>query len=95
MTANELTQSVIGYCNKAGHFVFRQNNIPTRRRANTTHKGVADVMGCTKKGTALAIEIKVGRDQQSEDQKIFQENFEKRNGIYILARKLEDVTERI
>jgi len=92
LTANQLTKQVIKYCVQNGHYVFRINNAPTQRRKGTIHKGVADIMGCTKKGRVLAIEIKT-TDKQSDEQKEFQKQFEQRNGIYILCKKLEDVTD--
>jgi hypothetical protein len=96
MTANELTKSILEYCRLKGHYVFRVNNIPgTKYRANTLTKGIADILGCTKQGLALAIEVKIGKDRQSEYQKEFEEHYKKRGGIYIVATKLEDVTEKI
>ena len=95
LTANKLTKQIIQYCLLQGHYVVRINNIPgTHFRANTVTKGVADIMGCTKDGTALAIEVKT-TDQQSIFQKQFEEHYDSRGGIYILAKKLEDVTEVI
>lgn len=95
MTANELTKRILDYCNANGHFVYRQNNIPTRRRSNTTHRGVADIMGIMKTGEPLAIEVKINKDIQSEYQKEFEAQYKKRGGIYIIAKKLEDVTSKI
>ena len=96
MKANELTKQILEYCRLQGHYVFRVNNIPgTKYRANTLTKGVADILGCTKKGVALAIEIKIGDDRQSEAQKESEAHYKKRGGIYIVAKKLEDVTELI
>jgi hypothetical protein len=38
-----------------------------------------------------AIEVKSSIGKQSQDQKYFQEQFEKHGGIYVLARGIEDV----
>jgi len=103
MTASALTKAIIEYCNKSGHYVYRANNVPTKQRVNTLTKGVADILGCTgrklwfkgilyESGTALAIEVKIGRDKQSLTQKDFESHYRKRGGIYIIAHKLEDVT---
>ena len=95
VSASKLTKEIIKYCLLRGHYVVRVNNIPgTKFRANTLTKGVADIMGCTKDGTALAIEVKTS-DKQSIFQKEFENHYDSRGGIYILARKLEDVTEVI
>lgn len=90
--ASDLTRAIKKYCDLQGHYVVRINNIPgTKYRAGTLTKGVADIMGCTKDGVALAIEVKT-TDKQSEFQKEFEHHYKSRGGIYILAKKLEDVT---
>ena len=95
MGANKLTKQILEYCRLQGHYVFRVNNIPgTKYRANTLTRGLADILGCTKKGVALAIEVKT-TDRQSEYQKEFEAHYKNRGGIYIVARKLEDVTDKI
>src|SRR5574343_307952 len=97
MKTNDLTKQIIQYCTLKGHYVVRVNNIPgTKYRANNVTKGTADLLGCTKDGKALAIEVKNKdtKDVQSDAQKEFEDHYKKRGGIYILATKLEDVTER-
>lgn len=42
-------------------------------------------------GQAFAIEVKAARGQQREAQKNWQKAWEKRGGIYVLARSVEDV----
>ena len=42
-------------------------------------------------GRAFAIEVKTARGQQREAQKNWQKAWEKRGGIYVLARSVEDV----
>jgi hypothetical protein len=94
--SNNLTKNIIKYCALQGHYVVRINNIPgTKFRKNTLTRGVADIMGCTKEGIALAIEVKIGKDKQSEFQKTFENHYKNRGGVYILANELKDVTEKI
>lgn len=94
MTANQLTNQIIKYCTLQGHYVNRINNIPAyKHRSGTLTRGVADILGCTKTGRALAIEIKTENDRQSSFQKEFENHYKKRGGIYILARSLENVIE--
>lgn len=109
MKTNDLTKQIIRYCTLKGHYVVRVNNIPgTKYRKNNVTKGLADLIGCTGRevkidgitypsGTALALEIKNKdtKDRQSDYQREFEEHYKKRKGIYILATKLEDVTEKI
>lgn len=86
-----LTRQILEYLVKSGHYATRINNIPgTKYRAGNVTKGVADILGVTKKGVALAIEIKT-TDRQSDFQKEFESHYKQRGGIYIVAKKLEDV----
>jgi hypothetical protein len=95
---NQLTQAVLRYLTLNGHFVFRNNNAPvydpTRqvyRKNSNGLNGVPDIMGCTKLGRALGIEVKSRYDAQSDAQKRFEEKFKKRGAIYILCRSVDDV----
>ena len=47
--------------------------------------GVSDVLACHR-GRFIAVEIKVGRDTQRENQRHFQAAIEAQGGIYVLAR---------
>jgi hypothetical protein len=80
-------------------FVFRINTTgvyDTKRNIfRTLHgfsmKGVADILGMMPDGRFLAIEVKTAKGVQSFDQKHFEECVKKNNGIYILARSVDDV----
>ena len=54
-------------------------------------KGSADILGITCEGLFLAIEVKTGNSQQSSQQRNFEKMVKDNNGIYILARSVEDV----
>lgn len=57
-------------------------------------EGTPDLMGVLgPSGKAFGIEVKTAKGQQREAQKRWQEAWEKRGGIYVLARCLEDVYE--
>jgi hypothetical protein len=51
-------------------------------------KGTADI-SATIRGRSVKIEVKYGRDVQSEVQKQYQEMIEKAGGIYIIARDFD------
>jgi hypothetical protein len=57
--------------------------------------GSPDIIGLTATGRFIGVECKVGYDQQREGQAAFQRMIEKQNGIYILARDVEDVVIRL
>jgi hypothetical protein len=94
MTTNKLTVQILEYLLKNGHFVERTNNIPSKKYyKNNVKKGKPDIMGCSKKGIALAVEIKNPdtKDKQSDAQKEFENHYNKRGGIYIIAGSLDDI----
>ena len=51
--------------------------------------GSADI-SATIKGRSIKIEVKIGKDRQSEAQKEYQKNIEKAGGIYIIATDFDD-----
>lgn len=56
--------------------------------------GSSDVLACIS-GRMVGVECKVGRDRQREHQARFADALHRAGGIYILARSVEDVTERL
>jgi len=54
----------------------------------TGTKGSADI-SATIKGRSVKIEVKIGKDRQSEAQKQYQANIERSGGVYIIARDFE------
>ena len=57
--------------------------------------GQADLTGILYDGRRVEIEIKSATGRQTQDQKNFQAIIEKFNGIYILARSINDVYEQL
>jgi len=51
--------------------------------------GTSDVKACIN-GRFIAIEIKFGKDRQSEGQKTYQEKIEASGGVYIIVRNFDD-----
>lgn len=56
--------------------------------------GSSDVLACIR-GRFVGIEAKVGRDRQRTNQQDFSNAVHQAGGIYILARSVEDVTNRL
>lgn len=52
-------------------------------------KGTADI-SATIRGMSVKIEVKYGRDMQSDAQKQYQEMIEKAGGVYIIAKSFDD-----
>ena len=55
----------------------------------TGTKGSADI-SATIKGRSVKIEIKIGRDRQSQAQLDYQADVERAGGIYVIIKTLED-----
>jgi hypothetical protein len=56
---------------------------------STATKGSADI-SATIQGRSVKIEVKIGKDRQSEDQKVYQANIEKSGGKYWIAKNFDD-----
>jgi hypothetical protein len=95
LTANTITKQIKEYLEKTGCFIWRQNNVRVAGRTFNGLKGVPDIIGSTRQGKFIGVEVKAGKDKMSEDQIKFKNEITKRGGIYIEARSLEDVTREI
>jgi hypothetical protein len=105
-TANGLTKAICDYINYNGYQAERINTMGTAREKKTTAgkvigvtwtkgtstAGSADI-SATIKGRSVKIEVKIGKDRQSEAQKRYQENIEKAGGTYIIAKDFDSFVE--
>lgn len=97
---SKLVKACLEYLGYAGVYAFRVNNgavyDPSRKRFRSMSgtPGVADIIG-VRNGQFLAVEAKTAKGTQSADQKIFQAAVEAAGGQYILARSLDDLSDRL
>ena len=56
---------------------------------STATRGSADI-SATIEGLSVKIEVKIGKDRQSEDQKIYQAKIEKAKGYYWIVKNFDD-----
>jgi hypothetical protein len=102
-TANGLTRAICDYITLHGYQAERINTMGTARTKRATDgrvlgvtwtKGTGTVgsadISATIKGRSVKIEVKIGKDRQSEAQKRYQENIEKAGGIYYIAKNFDD-----
>lgn len=54
-------------------------------------KGIGDVQGTLPWGQSIYVEIKTGRDRQSQEQKMFQDDIIRRNGIYLIIKNTDQL----
>jgi ribosomal 50S subunit-recycling heat shock protein len=102
-TANGLTRAIVDFLNLSGHFATRINNTGTwvkekahvnggHYRPSTQVKGIADI-NATINGRTVAIEVKIGRDRQSDAQKAFQDRIERSGGTYWIVKDFDQFYE--
>lgn len=92
---------ILKYLHSQGYLAFRVNNgaiWDARLKQYRTHvgmKGVPDII-CVIKGKFHGIEVKKEKGgKQSPEQFIFQQRLEEAGGVYISARSVEDVAEKL
>lgn len=73
---------VKGKTTDLGHEVLMERGKYIR---SGSRKGIADIMA-TKKGRLVAIEVKIGKDRQSEHQKLIECEINQAGGVYMIAR---------
>ncbi len=94
-SANELTKAIVAYINLNGGFASRINSTGVFRPKlgkyipGSQRKGIADVFG-TFEGLSLQIEVKFGRDRQSDKQKEVERDQMKAGGLYFIARNFTE-----
>lgn len=100
--ANQATRAILSYLNSDGFFAWRNNTTgiydPEKKifRKNAGLNGVADILGIEKAtGRLIAVEVKVGKDVLSPDQKYFLESIRKSGGIAIVAGSAGDVVDQL
>lgn len=70
---------------------FRPLDGPSGRVIQSAPEGTPDLLGVMSPGRAFAIEVKAPRGKQRDAQKKWQAAWERRGGIYVLAKSLDDV----
>ena len=99
-SANGLTTAIVDYIRLTGGYADRINNTGIMRNGkwtrSGTRKGIADIMaskpievGGRLIGVQVAIEVKIGKDRQSDAQKKIQAEVIKSGGFYIIAKTWE------
>jgi hypothetical protein len=58
----------------------------------TSTRGSADIHSVIN-GKSVAIEVKWGRDRQSDDQKVYEQSVTAAGGVYLIIRNLEEFVE--
>lgn len=99
-TTNGLTKAVIDFINFSGGDANRINTQGQLRKINgqmkwtngSTRKGTADIHAIYK-GRHISIEIKTGKDKQSDKQVMEAERIRRAGGLYFIAYNMESFLE--
>jgi hypothetical protein len=105
-TANGLTKAITSFIQFNGYQAERINTMGTAREnkrtdgkvigvtwtKGTSTAGSADI-SATIRGRSVKIEVKIGKDRQSDAQKRYQESIERAGGVYIIARDFDSFVE--
>lgn len=86
------------YLRLKGCLVFKHRNVGIYKQNTGSYiplsfgeKGISDIIGLTKEGKFLAIEVKMPKKKPSKEQVDFIERVKYKNGIAFCANCLEDV----
>lgn len=95
-TANGITSAIVRVVNMRPRCVaYRVNNVGVWdaakgvHRGGNTEKGLPDIWCCID-GRFVVIEVKAGKDRQSEEQKHRQFEIERAGGVYLLIRSKDE-----
>jgi len=88
----------LDYLRLRGHFVIRVNCGAFKTDSggyfkSTDTPGVSDIIGITKDGRGLAVECKSKKGKLSDLQKDFGEKYKEAGGIFVVAKRIEDLQE--
>lgn len=92
--ANGLTKAIIDFIDLSGGWATRISvegryiESLKKRIPSSVKKGTADIHAVYK-GKHLSIEVKIGKDRQSDEQKAVQKSVEAAGGIYFIATTFE------
>ena len=100
-TANELTKTIIWdmYWVREG-VAYRINNgavFDKKRqvyRKGVQRKGIPDIIGIIN-GRFIGIEVKIGADRQSADQKEIEKEIKEAGGVYFIVKSYDDSLNKI
>ena len=99
LSANELTRQVLAWARFRGYFATRINNMGVydqKRgcyRKSHTRPGFPDIVIIGPFGRFYGVEVKSGRDTQSDAQMQCEAEIRASGGVYIICRQLADVKE--
>lgn len=97
---SQIQKQILDYLLYKKYLVWKNNNVGIFKKATGQYipspsLGVSDIIGCTKEGKLLCIEVKRNNGKLTENQKNFLEAVNKHGGIGFVARSVENVMEQL
>ena len=95
--STELTNQIIDFVYRQGGYAWRASSVGVydskmQSFRASAKKGVSDILACLN-GQLIAIEVKIGTDRLSDEQKGFLSNVKHAGGISLVATTLEQFIE--
>ena len=88
----KLKRAILEYLRAQGCWIWNNDTIGNSgRRLSNNSRGAADLIGLTRYGTFIAVEIKAGKDKLNADQQRHRSEILVRNGLHLEARSIEEV----
>lgn len=97
-TSNELTKAIVIDFKIRGGIAYRINTMGVydgkrgQWRKGGMRKGIPDIIGIIN-GQFFGVEVKIGKDKQSADQRVIEVEINDAGGIYYIARNYNDYAE--
>ncbi len=93
---SDILKAIKEYLDLKGIFHFRVNNIPVPLPGGGFRRfqgmaGVSDIVGVTKGGRIICIEVKSATGRESEAQEVFLDKIVELGGIAIVAHSVEEL----
>jgi len=99
-TEQQTQRAISEYLQFKGVIIFKHRNVGIYKKETNQYiplpdgeRGISDLIGCTKRGQFIAIEVKKKGGKPTQNQLEFIERVRANGGISILAYSLEDVVE--
>jgi hypothetical protein len=96
------TDAIINYLTSIGFLVWRNNTTGVWderqqifRKNKKQMKGIPDIQGIDWIGRSVNVEVKTGKDRLSADQTKFAAECIARNGLYCIAKNIQDVIDTL
>ena len=91
--ANELTSNIVSHLNLNNQWGTRINSmgriVNGKYIPGSTQKGMSDIVACVD-GLFVALEIKIGKDRQSDEQKNVEAEITRAGGHYYIVKSFDD-----